>query len=348
MSRPPPIIIEPPRLPAWLTPSRILLGVVVVAVALTGLQAFYTVPQDSVAVVLRFGRNIATTEPGLRFKIPLVDQRIIVPVERQQKLEFGFSSPGSTNFFQASDDRREQAMESAMISGDRNAAVVEWVVQYRITNPTNFLFKVRNPEATLRGVAEAVMREVVGDRTVDEVLTIGRQDIESEALKKMIVLAERFELGLSIQQLQLKDVTPPPAVQASFNEVNQAQQERERLINEARGEYNRAVPRARGDADRVIAEAEGQATRRVNEARGDAERFHAVFTEYEKAPAVTRQRLYLETMAEVLPAFQRRILLDEQTSGVLPFLNLDGGGTAPPPLGQQSPSRPDNTNLLRP
>ena len=275
-------------------------------------------------MILRFGKFVSLRDSGLQFKLPFgMDQHAIVAVLRQQKLEFGFGTSGATNENQFS-SRDEQLRERSMITGDRNSALVEWVVQYRVTDPKLYLFTVRFPEDTLRDVSESIMREVIGDRSVDEVLTIGRADIENTALELHKAYMLRYSLGITIDQVQLKNVTPPVQVQASFNEVNQSQQERERMINEAMGTRNRVVPRARGEADKQIAEAEGQAIRRINEAEGDATRFKAVFAEYEKAPVVTRQRLYLETMAEVLPSFQRRIIMDgSQPSQPLSFLQLD-------------------------
>jgi membrane protease subunit HflK len=207
---------------------------------------------------------------------------------------------------------------------------VEWVVQYRIDRPTDYLFKVRNPEATLRDASESVMREMVGDRTVDEVLTIGRQEIEERCLVKLQELVNLYGLGFRIDQVQLKNVNPPRAVQASFNEVNQAQQERVSTINKAHGEYNKAVPRARGEADRKIAEAEGSASKRINEAEGDAERFLALYKEYKQAPDITRKRLYLECMQEVLPKLKGKVVIDEEARSVLPLLNLDGNSNPNP------------------
>jgi membrane protease subunit HflK len=243
-----------------------------------------------------------------------------VPVQRQLKLEFGFATPGATNPEQRSTDPEA---EQSIVTGDLNMALVEWVVQYRIEDAKQYLFAVRAPADTLRASSESVMREVVGDRTVDEVLTIGRQEIESESLNRLKQLSQRFGLGVSIMQVQLKNVHPPRGVQASFNEVNQAQQEREQMINVANGEYNKAVPRARGEADQRLRGAEGYALSRVNEARGDADRFNALLAEYLKAPEVTRQRIYLETMAEVLPALDRKVILDESVGGLLPHLSLD-------------------------
>jgi len=200
---------------------------------------------------------------------------------------------------------------------------VEWIIQYRIEDPKAYLFNFRDPDGTLRDVSEAVMREVVGDRTVDEVITIGRQKIEAEALVRLREMVSDYRLGVGIDQLQLKNVNPPPPVQPSFNEVNQAQQEREKKINVANGEYNRFVPRARGQAEERIRNAEGYAIKRINEAEGDVARFNALLAEYIKAPAVTRQRLYLETMSEVIPQLERTIIIDEEASRLLPLLQLN-------------------------
>jgi membrane protease subunit HflK len=284
------------------------------------LTSFYTVPADSVAVVQRFGAFLRIDEPGLRFKLPFgVDTVTRVPIRRQLKLEFGFSTPRATNPFQAS---REPDQEKTMVTGDLNEVLVEWVVQYRINDPRRYLFEVRDPEETLRAAAEAAMREVIGDRTVDEVITIGRHEIELEAHAVLQKLAEQYRLGMSVDLIQLRNINPPRAVQASFDEVNQAQQEKQRAINLASGEYNKAVPRAKGEAARLIAEAQGYAEKRVNEAEGDAALFTALLAQYQKAPDVTRQRLLLETMSEVLPRVGRKIILDEKGQHILPLLQL--------------------------
>ena len=292
--------------------------------ALIGLGAwtsYYTVPSDSVAVVQRFGRYLKEVPPGLHFKLPLgIDIATIVPVKRQLKQEFGFSTPGASDPYQIPHDG---SRETEMVTGDLNAALVEWVVQYRISDPVKFLFEVRQPSATLRYVSESVMREVVGDRTVDEVITIGRQEIESEALIKMQALASKYAMGISIDQVQLKNINPPEPVQDSFNEVNQAQQEKEKLINEARREYNKVSPLAEGEKDQRIREADGYRLKRINEAEGDAARFNALFTEYVKAPEVTRRRIYVETLQDVLPGIRSKIIIDEQSRSILPLLNLD-------------------------
>ncbi|MEJ2326350.1 MAG: FtsH protease activity modulator HflK [Chromatiaceae bacterium] len=289
--------------------------------AALGWAAVYAVPSDSVGVLQRFGKYLREVPPGLHFKLPLgIDLVTIVPVKRQLKQEFGFATPGATNPYQYP---QEPEKESQIVTGDLNAALVEWVVQYRISDPEKFLFKVREPSATLRDVSESVMREAVGDRTVDEVITIGRQEIEVEALAKMQQLATKYEMGVSIDQVQLKNINPPKPVQESFNEVNQAQQEKEKLINEARRDYNKVIPLAEGQKDQRIREAEGYRLKRINEAEGDAARFDAVLTEYVKAPEVTGRRIYLETLQAVLPNLRSKIVVDDAVRGILPLLNLD-------------------------
>lgn len=301
----------------------ILVAAAVIALVIGAFGSFYTVQQEEAGVVTRFGKHIKTVGPGLKFKIPFgVDKVVKVPVQRLLKHEFGFGTERNTNPHQwtSSDEQRK---EKAMVTGDLNAALVEWVIQFRITEPEKYLFKVRNAEKTLRDTSEAVMREVVGDRTVDEVITVGRQDIEAECTEKLRALADLYELGITIDQTQLKNVDPPEPVQSSFNEVNKAQQERESAINVANGQYNKTVPKARGEAQKLITEAEGYATQRVNEAEGDAARFTALLTEYQKAPEVTRRRIYLETMEEVMPRLGNKVILDEEASQVLPFLPLN-------------------------
>ncbi|MAD44934.1 FtsH protease activity modulator HflK [Thalassolituus oleivorans] len=305
------------------TPRQIIIGVVIALVIYVGYSSYYTVSAESVGVVQRFGHYHYVVEPGLHFKIPFgVDQVIQVPIKRQLKEEFGFGTPGAT-FTKQMTDPREWELETTIVTGDLNTALVEWVIQFRIENAFDFLFKVRDPGDALRDISESVMREVIGDRTVDEVLTIGRQDIEASAQIKMQEVVNLYEMGLRIDQVQLKNVNPPKPVQASFDEVNEAQQERERMINVARGEYNKAVPQARGTAERSIQAAQGYAVQRVNQAEGDAAKFNALLAEYVKAPEVTRRRLYLETMQEVLPAVKNKIVLDDRAASVLPLLQLN-------------------------
>ena len=309
----------PPRF--WL----LLLGLIPLIALWTSL---FTVRSDSVAVIQRFGKYVQEVPPGLHLKIPFgVDVVTVLPVKRQLKLEFGFATPGASDPYQVPSDPEK---ETQMVTGDLNAALVEWVVQYRIAEPLKFLFQIRDPRMTLRDVSESVMREVVGDRTVDEVLTIGRQEIEVGALAQMQSLAAKYELGISIDQVQLKNVNPPRPVQESFNEVNQAQQEKEKLINEARREYNRIIPLAEGERDQRIREAEGYRLKRVNEAEGDVARFNAVLAEYLKAPEVTKRRIYLETLQQVLPLLRSKIILDEKGAQILPLLQLNPEQTGQP------------------
>ena len=299
----------------------IALGAAAIIAAAAMLSCFATIPADSEGVLIRLGKFHSILKPGLQFKLPLgIDRLEIIPTQRQQKLEFGYSTPGGTNPDQVSEDPEA---EKSMVTGDLNMVLVEWTVQYRIDDPRAYLFNVRDPDSTLRDASESATREVVGDRTVDEVLTVGRQEVEMESLSRLRELAQRYGLGVSVMQVQLKNVNPPRPVQASFNEVNQAQQERERAINVANGEYNKVVPRASGEADQQIAEAEGYALQRVGEARGNAERFRAEFGAYQKAPEVTRQRLYLETIADIFPLLERKVILDEKASRILPLLPLD-------------------------
>jgi len=304
--------------------ARLVRSIVAAAVFLfllwTFLTSYYTVAAESEGVVLRFGKFLKTVEPGLHFKMPLgIDEVNVVPTRRQLKLEFGFQTLGSTNPDQTRGDEDE---EKSMVTGDLNATSVEWVVQYRISDPKQYLFDVRNPGQTLRDLSEAAMREVIGDRTVDEVITIGRQDIEVSVLSRMQEFAKLYQLGIRVDQVQLKNVNPPKQVQASFNEVNRAQQDRENAINIANGNYNEAVPKAKGQADQTIRGAEGYQFKRVNEAEGDVASFNAMLEQFTKAPEITRTRLYLETMGDVLPQVGNKIIIDDSMRQLLPILPL--------------------------
>ena len=315
-----PIDVSRVRLPRGAaTAAAALVAAVVVAFG-----ALYQVQPEEVGVVLRFGRYVRATEPGLRAKIPFAETARKVPVQRQLKQEFGFRTiePGIRTEYASFD--RDATDESMMLTGDLNVAVVEWIVQYRVADPYLYLFKVRNLEDTFRAMNEAIMREVVGDRTVTEVLTVGRQEIESRVEERLQDLANQYEMGITIDQVVLQDVNPPDPVKPSWDEVNQAQQQRDRMINEARAEYNRVIPRARGEAEQTVLQAEGYALDRVNRAQGEATRFEAVQAAYRLAPDVTRRRLYLETMQRILPRVGRKLYVDEDATGVLPLLSLDG------------------------
>jgi membrane protease subunit HflK len=308
------IQIKPVRLTlgviAWI-------GILVALIALT--HGFKSIPASSVGVRTRFGAYEGLVNPGLTYAIPYVDKVEIVPTQRLLKLEFGFITPNATNYFQG--DRQPEETET-MITGDLNTALVPWVIQYRITDPKVYLFGAREPEDTLRDLSESVMREVIGDRTVDEVLTIGRHDIESATLKRLAELCSQYDLGIQIQQVQLATVRPPAVVQAAFNDVNQAQQEKQTAINQAWAVYNDAVPNARGQAKEREKQAEAYAFHRVNEARGDAQKFSLLFAEYRKAPEATRRRLYLEAMQAILPNLQKKIIIDDSLKNVLSTLPL--------------------------
>ena len=293
-------------------------------VALVGiLTSVYTISAESVGVVMRFGKFSSTSDPGLRMKLPFfIDQVEEVPVRRQLKQEFGFGTSGATNSYQHS-GRQSQESEKSMVTGDSNVALVEWVVQYHIKDAMEFLFKVRNPDETLRDASESIMREVVGDRTVDEVITFGRQEIETDAKTKLQALVDKYKMGLGIDLIQLKSVNAPREVQASFNEVESAKQELEQAKNRATGTKLSALKAEQGKADKLVLEAEGYATERINQAEGDVAAFNAEFDEYIKAPEVTRQRLYLETMGKTLPKLGRKIILDDEAQQLLPFLQID-------------------------
>ncbi len=307
------------RLPK-LSPKLIKYGVIGLLLIIFLSSSFFTIDPEEVGVILRFGKYTRTVSPGLNFKLPLVEQVQKVPIQRQLKQEFGFRTAEAGVRTRYS--RADQLGESLMLTGDLNAAVVEWIVQYRINDPYKFLFKVRETTATFRAMTEAVMREVIGDRTVNEVLTVGRQEISVTVQTKLQELCDQYETGIRVDQVVLQDVNPPDRVKPSFNEVNQAQQEREKLINQARSEYNKVVPRAKGEAEQMIQEAEGYTLERVNRAKGEFARFNSLFAEYRRAKEVTRDRIYLETLAKVLPRVGKKLIIDENVKGLIPLLDL--------------------------
>lgn len=294
--------------------------IILLAIIILGFSSIFQVNTEEVGIITRFGKFIRTIEPGLNIKVPFMDKVYKVPVERQQKLEFGFrtTEPGVRTQY----TRRGAVDEALMLTGDLNLADVEWVVQYRIVDPYNFLFKVRNPENTLRDISESAMREIVGDRTVNEVLTVGRSEIASKMEVLTQEISKDYSLGVQIDQVVLQDVNPPESVKAAFNAVNEAQQERETLINQAKSEYNKVIPKARGQAEATIQQAEGYATERVNRSQGEIARFNDLYREYVKATEVTKRRIYLETMQEVIPELGHKIITDEEGNNVLPLLQM--------------------------
>lgn len=284
------------------------------------LTSFFQIRPEEVGVITRFGKYVRKEEPGLHMRIPVLERLYKVAVERQQKEEFGFRT--TVTGIKSQYTKTGTTEESLMLTGDLNLADVEWVVQYRIDDPYKYLFKVRGPITTLRDISEACMRQVVGDRTVNEVLTVGRMEIANSVQQEIQRLCTEYSLGLKIEQVVLQDVTPPDPVKDAFNAVNQAQQEKETLINQARSEYNKIIPRARGQAEETIQKAEGYATERVNNALGEAARFNALYREYIKAPEVTRKRIYLETLGEVIPKLGNKIIVDEEGKNILPLLQM--------------------------
>jgi len=309
---------EWPKIPPKVV-KGVLLGLAAV-VLLWG--SFYQVSPEEMGVILRFGKFVRSSEPGLHMKIPLGIERLTrVPVQRQLKQEFGFRTvrAGINTEYATT---AETKGESVMLTGDLNVVDAEWIVQYKIKDPYLFLFKMREAETTFRDMTEAVVRRVVGDSSVDEVITVGRNRIADESKSLLQQLCDSYEIGIEVNQLIFQDVNPPETVKPSFNDVNEALQEKEKKINESWAEYNQVIPRAAGEAEQVLRGAEGYATERVNNAAGDANRFSAVYREYAKAPLVTRKRLYLEALNDILPKITRKIVVDQNQRNVLPLLNL--------------------------
>lgn len=298
---------------------RIVLLLVLLIGAITGIK---TIGPEEEGVVIQLGKYNRTLEPGLNFIVPFgIEKMYKIPVQRQLKQEFGFRTTQANQLTEYSKGNYHE--ESNMLTGDLNLADVEWVVQYRITDSYRFLFKVRNAEKTLRDMSQSAMRKIVGDRTVNEVLTVGRQEVATSVEMLLQQMCDEYENGIRIDQVVLQDVNPPEPVKPSFNAVNEAQQERETLINNAEAEYNRVIPRARGEAEETIQLAEAYSLNRVNRSQGEAERFVALYEAYIKAPEVTKQRIYLETMERVLPRLGNKIIVDEKGNNVLPLLNIE-------------------------
>ena len=304
----------------------LIIGLPVLLVLVGVFTCFYTVGPDGRAVVKRFGAVTSVRDPGLHFKLPFwIDQHYFVPTERVLKEEFGFRTTGMgsrTDY----DKRPEHRAESLMLTGDLKVIDVEWVVQYRVHDADKFLHRVNDPVTTIRDISEAVMRRIVGNSLGTAVLTEKRVQVAMQAREEMQEILDEFDMGVSIRTVELQDVNPPDAVKAAFNEVNQAEQERERFINEAERDRNRVIPRARGEALQLVEAAEGYRAERVNRAMGEAARFSAILQEYRNMPEVTRRRLYLEMIDQVLPKLGRVYVIEEGNSAPLPLLNLNEGG----------------------
>ncbi len=315
---------------------RHLMAIGALLLLLTGAGSiFYQVDQDEAGVVQRFGKFVRTTQPGLHTKIPFgVETVKLIKVTHVFKEEFGFRtvSAGVRSIYAGRDDEDDGKRvrgsdpfieESLMLTGDLNVAVVEWIVQYTIKDPVEYAFRIRDARETLRNMSEAVMRLVVGDHTISEVLTSGREEIQKEVEKKLQEILDSYQSGISIRNVILQEVIPPNEVKPSFNEVNEARQEKEKLVNQAWAEYNKIIPKAKGEAEQQIRNAEGYAVERINEAKGDAERFDLTLEAYKKFPDVTRRRLYLEMISKVYPNLQDKLILDQDQRGILPMLDLN-------------------------
>lgn len=321
----------------WRSPSsggwKLPLAVIVLALVVIGaITSTYTVQPDGEAVVKRFGKVVATVGPGLHFKLPfLIDRQYFVPTQRVMKQEFGFRTVATGN--RTIYDKRSYAEESLILTGDLKVIDVEWVVQYRIDNADQYLHRVRDPIKTIRDVSEAVMRRIVGNSLGSSVLTEKRVQVAQTALDQIQKVLGGLEMGVRVKTIELQDVTPPEPVRPAFNEVNEAEQEREKLINEAEKERNKVIPKAEGEAEQTIQEAEAYRATRVNRAKGEAERFTAILTEYADAPEVTRRRLYLEMIDEVFPSVGQIYVVEQGQTQPLPLLNLNGA--SPLQAGQQ-------------
>ena len=288
-------------------------------------SAFYTIAPGEQGVVLRFGRYVKTTSPGLSFKLPFMDEVIKVDVENVRKEEFGFrtKTPGQRTEF----EKTGYGAESLMLTSDRNVIDLEWIIQYKVQDPIFFAFKVKDVKQAVRDISEVALRRIVGNMTFDYVLS-NREMLASATQREVQSSLDRYQAGVKIVTVQLQDVNPPEHVKPSFNEVNEADQDMKRLVNEAEESYNREVPKARGDAKKMLEEAQGYAVERVNLAQGDASRFLAILKEYKGGPEVTRRRMYLETMQEVLPKVTEIYVVDGDKGGILPFLDMRGGAKA--------------------
>lgn len=304
-------------------PSKALVVAGIIAAGLFAYASFFTIAPGQKGLVLRFGKFNRIASSGLNFRVPLMEALIKVDVETVRKEEFGFRtvSPGQKSVF----EKKGHEAESLMLTGDKNVIDVEWIVQYKVRDPFDFVFKVRDVPQSVRDVSEMVIRRMVGNQDFDYVLT-NREILESGTAKELQEALDRYESGVQILTVKLQDVNPPNAVKQAFNEVNEADQDMKRLVNEAEENYNQVIPKARGDAKKMLEEAHGYAVERVNLAQGDASRFLSIHKEYKGAREVTRQRMYLEAMQQVLPTVKEVYVLDKDQKTLLPFLDLGGAG----------------------
>ncbi len=299
-----------------------LIIILLILLIFFGTSTFYTVGIDEVGVVQRFGKYLRTTQPGFHLKLPAGIEKVTkVMVKRVLKEEFGFVSVKSKTEKNRYLTPGDGENVSLMLTGDLNVALVPWIVQYRINDPYNYLFKVENTPGLLVDMSEATMRLVVGDRSINEVIS-KRDEIAVEAKELLQKELNQSEAGIHIVTIEMKKTNVPESVQPTFNEVNQAIQEKEQMIYKAKEDYNKIIPAARGEAERTIKGAEGYALDRVNRAKGDAARFSALYAEYAKAKDVTRRRIYLEMLKDLLPKLDQKYIIDSNQKNLLPLLNL--------------------------
>jgi len=316
------------RRAAALGSRRLIAGIAGALLLIFLWSTWFTVQPEETGIVQRFGAVERTVSPGLHFKFPDGIERVrLVPTARVLKQEFGFGSIATTSGGRTQYASGSKAFKdvSLMLTGDLNVIDVQWIVQYRIEDPVRFLFRVRDSQQTIRDIAEAVMRRVVGNRLGSDVLTVGRVAVSTEVKEEMQKILSEYDTGVRLVTVELQDVTPPDPVKPAFNEVNEARQDRERTINQAQEQANREIPKARGEATRTITEAEGYAVERVNRANGEATRFRAVLAEYQRAPEVTRRRLYLEAIGQILPEASALYIVDSDQKALLPWLRLESG-----------------------
>ena len=284
--------------------------------------SFYSIQPDEVGVVQRFGRFTKISKPGLHFKLPFSIERITpVKTEYVFKEEFGFRTrkPGVRTIY----EEKGYEDESLMLTGDLNVLDAEWIVQFKIKDPVKYLFEIRNPRKTLRDISESMIRQVIGDYTFDEVLTTKRVEVNNLVQQKMQEILDLYQAGIEVVTVKLQDVNPPDPVKPAFNEVNEAKQEREKLINQAWEVYNRKIPEARGEALKIVMEAEAYATEIVNRAEGNAKKFSLLLEAYKKSEEITRRRIYLEAMQEILEKAGKKYIIDSEERGILPLLQLE-------------------------
>lgn len=310
--------------------EKILIKIAAVLILLAvSLTSFYTIQPDEEGVVLRFGRYHTTTSPGLHFKLPLgIDQTTKVKTKLILQQEFGFRTESVRGKRTSYADRNFND-ESLMLTGDLNVADVEWITQFQIAEPQKYLFNVRDPVQNIRDISEAIMRRVVGDRLVNDVLTVGRTEIAIEAKDLTQQILDSYHMGIRVVSIKLQDVNPPEPVKPSFNKVNEAKQLQEQAINQAEKYYNKIIPEARGKAEKEIAEAEGFAMAILNRAKGDGERFQNILVSYKKAPRITKDRLYLETFEKILARVDSITVVDPSLKGLLPLYGTGSGATLP-------------------